>query len=48
MKKNYMYITTLLLSMAMSALTACGVDSGFDIKSAPEENKFPKIGRAHV
>lgn len=41
MKKNYMYITTLLLSMAMSALTACGVDSGFDIKSAPEENTFP-------
>ncbi|MBO1363645.1 glucosylceramidase [Prevotella sp. A2931] len=41
MKKNYMYITTLLLSMTMSALTACGVDSGFDIKPAPEENTLP-------
>lgn len=48
-----MYITTLLLSMTMSALTACGVDSGFDIQPAPEvkttfPNPIPADGEART
>ena len=51
MKNNDM-ITTLLLSMTLSAFTACGVDSGFDIQ--PQEatktlpNPVPAAGEART
>lgn len=54
MKKNNMYITTLLLGICLSStFTACGVDSGFDTQTPQEDNTalpnpVPASGEARI
>lgn len=54
MKKNNMYITTLLLGICLSStFTACGVDSGFDTQTPQEDNAalpnpVPASGEARI